>query len=58
MFQTTKKTYPLHSLFGAGYVPEAHCEQPNLIDDRESRFAGFASFMSALLFGESREPKH
>ena len=55
MYITTPCTEPVHSIFGAGFIPEQHVEGderklPPI--DQERRFADFTKALRGLVFAE------
>ncbi len=58
MYATAQSIPPVHSIFGAGFIPEHHVEgdQRKLpAGDQEARFADFVKSLHGLVFGEASQ---
>jgi len=56
MYATAQSIQPIHSIFGAGFIPEHHIEgdQRNLpASEHDARFADFVRSLHGLVFGEA-----
>ena len=56
MYRTAQSIHPVHSVFGAGFIPEHHVDgdQRKLpAFEREAQFAEFVRSLHGLVFGEA-----
>jgi hypothetical protein len=59
MYTTTQHTTPLQSIFGAGYVLEAHGDDaPHHLPADDASFTDFVKSLGALIWGEASQTKH
>lgn len=58
MFANSQHFVAVQSIFGTGYIPDLHSEEPNLPADGEPWLADFVKSVGSLICGEARQTKH